>query len=47
MDILLITIAVIFLLLGIVGCLLPMLPGPPPILCSIDLIAVHFTFAIF
>lgn len=29
MDLLLISIAVILLLLGIIGCLVPMLPGPP------------------
>jgi uncharacterized protein len=41
MDFLLITIAVIFLLLGIVGCLLPMLPGPP--LSFAALILLQFT----
>ncbi|MBE0663556.1 MAG: DUF456 domain-containing protein [Bacteroidales bacterium] len=41
MDLLLISIAVILLLLGIVGCLVPMLPGPP--LSFAALLLLQFT----
>jgi len=41
MDLLLISIAVILLLLGIIGCLVPMLPGPP--LSFAALLLLQFT----
>lgn len=41
MDILLIAISVLLLLLGIVGCLLPVIPGPP--LSYLALLIISFT----
>ncbi|MFA9392047.1 MAG: DUF456 domain-containing protein [Prolixibacteraceae bacterium] len=41
MDILLIVFAIIFLLLGLVGCILPVLPGPP--LAYVALLLLNFT----
>lgn len=41
MDYFLLTIAIIILILGIIGCLLPVLPGPP--LSFVAVIILHFT----
>lgn len=41
MDILLIILAFLLILAGLIGCILPVLPGPP--LSYIALILVHFT----
>lgn len=41
MDILLIVLGSICLLLGLVGCLLPVLPGPP--LAYAGMLLLHFT----
>ena len=41
MDILLITISVLLLLIGIVGSIVPILPGPPIAYCG--LLLVHFS----
>ena len=41
MDYFLLALAIIVLLLGIVGCLLPVLPGPP--LSFVAVLLVHFT----
>jgi uncharacterized protein len=41
MDIFLLVIAIILLILGFIGCLLPVLPGPP--LSYIALLLIHFT----
>lgn len=41
LDILLIVLGVIFLLIGLLGCILPVLPGPP--LAYIGLLLLHFT----
>ncbi|MGI6340171.1 MAG: DUF456 domain-containing protein [Bacteroidales bacterium] len=40
-DYILLTLAVVLLLLGIIGCLVPVLPGPP--LSYLGLILLHFT----
>ena len=40
-DYILLTLAVVLLLLGIIGCLVPVLPGPP--LSFLGLILLHFT----
>jgi uncharacterized protein YqgC (DUF456 family) len=40
-DYILLTLAVILLILGIIGCLVPVLPGPP--LSYLGLILLHFT----
>lgn len=41
MDYFLLIIAILFMLTGIVGCLVPVLPGPP--LSYLGLVIVHFT----
>ncbi len=41
MDIVLFVLAGILLLVGIVGCFVPFIPGPP--LCYVGLLLVHFT----
>jgi len=41
MDYLLLSLAVLFIVLGIIGCLVPILPGPP--LSYLGLVLVHFT----
>jgi uncharacterized protein len=41
MDIFLLVLAVIFLIIGLAGCLLPVIPGPP--VSFIALVIVHFT----
>ncbi len=41
MDILLLAIAILLMILGIAGCLLPVLPGPP--LTFLGLLVLHFT----
>ncbi len=41
MDFFLITLGVILVLAGLVGCIIPMLPGPP--LAFVALILLHFT----
>lgn len=41
MDYFLLTIAIIILILGLIGCLLPVLPGPP--LSFVAIIILHFT----
>jgi uncharacterized protein YqgC (DUF456 family) len=41
MDYLLLAVAIILMLLGIAGCLLPILPGPP--LTYLGLVVLHFT----
>lgn len=41
MDIVLIILAILFLLVGLAGCILPVLPGPP--LAYIGLLLLHFT----
>ena len=41
MDILLISVSVIFVLLGIIGSIVPIIPGPPIAFCG--LLLVHFT----
>lgn len=41
MDYLLLIIAIFLILAGIIGCLAPVLPGPP--LSYLGLIAIHFT----
>ena len=41
MDYLLLALAIILMILGIAGCLLPVLPGPP--LTYLGLVVVHFT----
>lgn len=41
MDILLILIAILCLILGLTGCILPMLPGPP--IAYAGLLLLHFT----
>jgi len=43
MDWFLITLSALFLLLGVVGCILPVLPGPP--LSYVGLLLLHFTQA--
>jgi uncharacterized protein len=40
-DYILVTVGVIFMILGIIGCLVPVLPGPP--LNFIGLLLLHFT----
>jgi len=46
MDWFLLSLAIILILLGLVGCILPVLPGPP--LSFIGLLLIHFTqFASF
>lgn len=40
-DILLISVGIIFLLIGLIGCILPVLPGPP--LTYIGILFLHFT----
>lgn len=41
MDYFLLIIAILLMILGIIGCLAPVLPGPP--LSFLGLVAVHFT----
>ncbi|HUW93800.1 MAG TPA: DUF456 domain-containing protein [Bacteroidales bacterium] len=41
MDYFLLIVAILFILTGIVGCLVPVLPGPP--LSYLGLVIVHFT----
>ncbi len=41
MDYFLLSIAIIILLLGLIGCLLPVLPGPP--LSFVAILILHFT----
>lgn len=41
MDILLIIIALVCILLGLLGCVLPLLPGPP--LAYVGMLLLHFT----
>jgi len=41
MDYLLLAVAIMLMILGIAGCLLPILPGPP--LAYLGLVALHFT----
>ena len=41
MDIVLIILAILFLLVGLAGCVLPVLPGPP--LAYVGLLLLHFT----
>jgi uncharacterized protein YqgC (DUF456 family) len=41
MDYLLLSLAIILMLMGIAGCLVPILPGPP--LSYLGLVLVHFT----
>jgi len=41
MDYLLLAVAIILMLLGIAGCLLPVLPGPP--LTYLGLVVLHFS----
>ncbi len=41
MDILLIVLATIFMLIGLAGCVLPVIPGPP--LGYVGLLLLHFT----
>jgi uncharacterized protein len=41
MDYLLLTVGILFIILGIIGCLAPVLPGPP--LSFLGLVLVHFT----
>ncbi len=41
MDYFLLAVAIILMLLGIAGCLLPILPGPP--LTYLGLVVLHFT----
>ena len=41
MDILLITLGILCLIIGLIGCILPMLPGPP--VAYVGLILLHLT----
>lgn len=41
LDIILIVVAILFLIIGLVGCILPILPGPP--LTYVGLLFLHFT----
>ncbi len=41
LDIILIILGIFFLLLGLIGCILPVLPGPP--LSYVGLLFLHFT----
>ena len=41
MDYFLLIVAILLMILGIIGCLVPILPGPP--LSYLGLVAVHFT----
>lgn len=41
LDIILIVIGILFLVVGLVGCILPVLPGPP--LSYVALLLLHFT----
>jgi uncharacterized protein len=41
MDYLLLVIAIVFIIAGIIGCLAPVLPGPP--LSYLGLVLIHFT----
>jgi hypothetical protein len=41
MDYLLLALAIVFMIVGIAGCLLPVLPGPP--LSYLGLVVLHFT----
>jgi uncharacterized protein len=41
MDYLLLVIAIVFIIVGIIGCLAPVLPGPP--LSYLGLVLIHFT----
>ena len=41
MDYLLLALAIVLMILGIAGCLLPVLPGPP--LTYLGLVVLHFT----
>lgn len=40
-DYLLLALAIVFIIIGIIGCLVPVLPGPP--LSFIGMIILHFT----
>ncbi|MFO7850878.1 MAG: DUF456 domain-containing protein [Bacteroidota bacterium] len=40
-DYLLLALAIVFIIIGIVGCLVPVLPGPP--LSFLGLLVLHFT----
>lgn len=40
-DYLLLTLAIVFMIIGIIGCLVPVLPGPP--LSFIGILILHFT----
>ena len=40
-DYLLLTLGIVLMILGIIGCLVPVLPGPP--LSFLGLLALHFT----
>lgn len=41
LDILLIALGIIFLLIGLAGCILPVLPGPP--ISYVGILLLHFT----
>ena len=41
MDYVLLVLAIIMMIVGIAGCLLPVLPGPP--LTYLGLVVLHFT----
>ncbi|MGF7139049.1 DUF456 domain-containing protein [Roseimarinus sediminis] len=41
LDIVLITLGIIFLLIGLAGCILPVLPGPP--ISYVGILLLHFT----
>ena len=41
MDLVLITIAIVMLIIGIIGCFVPVIPGPP--IAYISLVLLHFT----
>ncbi|MCF8359751.1 MAG: DUF456 domain-containing protein [Prolixibacteraceae bacterium] len=43
LDIVLIVIGIVFLLVGLAGCILPVLPGPP--ISYVGLLMLHFTRA--
>jgi len=46
LDYILLALAIVFLIIGIIGCLVPVLPGPP--LSFAGILILHFTsFAVF